>query len=134
MVLEPGLPRDIEVYRHRFSKRELSRALMLLLYHLGPERCTPMVLPASVSLLLSLIPHLLSALAGASQFFSFLPPNSFQFVSPLTSAFKGRVGTVLSAGAVAEAILLRPHIPIQGHACTPTSPAWWHGGAGREGA
>lgn len=98
-----------------------------------------MVLPASILLLLSLIPRLLSVLAGALCFFSFLPSNAFQFVSPLTSAFEGRVGTVLSqpeisAGVVAEAILLDPHVPMQGHVCAPTSPAWWHGGAGRDGA
>lgn len=51
-------------------------------------------------------------------FFSFLLPNSFQSVSPLPSAFDGRVGTVIlqpevSAGVVVEAILLDSHVPVQ---------------------
>jgi len=67
------------------------------------------------------------------------PPSSFQFVSPLTSAFEGRVGTALSqpeisAGVVAEAILLYLCVPTQGHICAPTSPASWHREAGRDGA
>lgn len=82
-----------------------------------------MVLPASVLLLLSLFLRLLSALLVPHGFFSFLPPKPLQFVSSLTSAFEGRVGSVLSepeisAGVVADAILLDPHVPVQGHVCT----------------
>lgn len=82
-----------------------------------------------LSLQLWLVPHAI-----------FIPtPSSFQFVSPLTSAFEGRVGTVLSqlensAGVVTKAILLDPHVPMQRRICDPTSPVWLLRGAERDGA
>lgn len=87
-----------------------------------------MALPAPVLCILSLIPRFLTALTGASFLLSFLLPKSFQFVSPLTSAFESRLGTgisqpEISSGVVAEATLLDPYIPVQGRGCAPTSPA-----------
>lgn len=88
---------------------------------LDSEWCTPMYC-GTPDLCLAALTHNTSPLSSGwycMWYFSFLHPSFFQYMSQFTSAFEGRVGTVLSqpgssAPVVAEAALFDCFVPTQG--------------------